>query len=347
MGSTLASSRTKDIICYAYLLTMTMRIADALVLLCSLVVGLDAFTAKSHVHRLFSTSLNAKIGLFFGTSTGSTEEAANLIASEFGSDVVEGPIEIDSLKGNVAAEFVKHDALIVGTPTWNTGADTERSGTGWDEIYYGEMQDLDISGKKVAVFGLGDSVSYSENYADASGELHDVFQNLGANMLGYTSQEGYEHDDSKAIRGDKFCGLLLDAVNQEDLTQERIKQWVAQLIDEGILEGGAAIAPSTATPAAAAAEPERAFIQSSTVNGLSTDAGVIASLEQENAMLRKMLEENTVLLDETISAHGSGSAAGGCTPHYNPKTQRTMWTSADGRKCYYTNTVPKMTRASP
>jgi flavodoxin I len=47
----------------------------------------------------------------------------------------------------------------------------ERSGTGWDEIYYSEMQDLKIAGKKVAVFGLGDSVSYSENYADATGEV--------------------------------------------------------------------------------------------------------------------------------------------------------------------------------
>jgi flavodoxin I len=51
------------------------------------------------------------------------------------------------------------------------GADMERSGTGWDEIYYSEMQDLKIAGKKVAVFGLGDSVSYSENYADATGEV--------------------------------------------------------------------------------------------------------------------------------------------------------------------------------
>ena len=53
------------------------------------------------------------------------------------------------------------------------GADTERSGTGWDEIYYSEMQGLKTSleDKKVAVFGLGDSVSYSENYADATGEV--------------------------------------------------------------------------------------------------------------------------------------------------------------------------------
>lgn len=27
-----------------------------------------------------------------------------------------------------------YDGLIVGAPTWNTGADTERSGTGWDNL---------------------------------------------------------------------------------------------------------------------------------------------------------------------------------------------------------------------
>lgn len=41
-------------------------------------------------------------------------------------------------------------------------------------------------------------------------KLHDVFQKLGCKMLGYTSQDGYEHSASKSIRGDKFCGLLCD-----------------------------------------------------------------------------------------------------------------------------------------
>ena len=121
----------------------------------------------------------AKVGLFYGTSTGNTQTVADMIAEEIGDDVVDGPFDIDRLDGSVSDVFGKYDALIVGTPTWNTGADTERSGTGWDEIYYGSMQDLDIKGKKVAVFGLGDQVSYAENYADATGELHDVFANLG------------------------------------------------------------------------------------------------------------------------------------------------------------------------
>ena len=73
------------------------------------------------------------------------------------------------------------------------------------------------------MFGLGDSVSYGENYADAAGELHDVFENLGCQILGYTSQEGYLHEASKSIRGDKFCGLLCDQVNQEELSESRVK----------------------------------------------------------------------------------------------------------------------------
>ena len=308
----------------------------------ALAVGAGAFvpsTISSSRRVEASTALSmAKIGVFFGTSTGSTEEAADLIVAVLGEDIAEGPIEIDSIQGSVAAEFSKHDALICGTPTWNTGADTERSGTGWDEIYYGEMQDINLQGKKVAVFGLGDSVSYCENYSDATGELHDVLQNLGATMMGYTSQEGYEHEDSKAIRGDKFCGLLLDAVNQEDLTPERVKNWVAQLKEEGILEG------STSSDAPAAAVEESIVMESTTVNGLSDNSEMIAQLEQENAVLRSVLNENSQLLDETISVHSTGSSF---TPHYNPKTQRTMFVSPDGRKCYYSDSGTKMKAASP
>eukprot|EP00586_Coscinodiscus_wailesii_P021269 CAMPEP_0172504384 /NCGR_PEP_ID=MMETSP1066-20121228/178227_1 /TAXON_ID=671091 /ORGANISM="Coscinodiscus wailesii, Strain CCMP2513" /LENGTH=324 /DNA_ID=CAMNT_0013280557 /DNA_START=39 /DNA_END=1013 /DNA_ORIENTATION=- len=272
---------------------------------------------------------NEKIGVFFGTSTGSTETAAHLISEGFGEGVASEPIEIDGIQGSVAAKFNEYDALIVGTPTWNTGADTERSGTGWDEIYYGEMQDLKLDGKKVAVFGLGDSVSYSENYADASGELHDVFEKLGCRMMGYTSQEGYEHDASKAIRGDLFCGLLLDAVNQEDLTEGRVTAWVQQLLNEGMLEGGDS---AVVAPAAVSSPPI-----SATNNAISET--VLPALD--DMVIRDDLAEKSKLLDESISVHASDSE--GFVPHLNPKTGKTMWTSPDGRSCYYTSTAVKTT----
>ena len=96
----------------------------------------QSITQKARVTILL---LAAKVGIFFGTSTGNTENVADMIAAEFGDDA-EGPFEIDDAQGSIASKFAEYDALVVGTPTWNTGADSERSGTGWDEVYYGEMQ---------------------------------------------------------------------------------------------------------------------------------------------------------------------------------------------------------------
>lgn len=142
-------------------------------------------------------------------------------------------------------------------------------------------------------------------------------------MMGYTSQEGYEHEASKAIRGDLFCGLLCDEVNQEELSAERVENWVAQLRADGFMEGasGATSSSSSDVPA-----------QSSS----AVDDSVVAELQKENADLRKMLEENSKLMDEVMQEQKKGY-----TPHYNAKTKVTMWTSTDGRRCYYTTDQPK------
>jgi len=268
-----------------------------------------AFVPSRVVSNKDTALYGTKVGIFFGTSTGSTQEAADLIAEEFGDDVASSPIEIDEIQGSVAAEFSKYDALVVGTPTWNTGADVERSGTGWDEIYYGEMADLNIAGKKVAVFGLGDSVSYSENYADASGELYDVFESLGCSMLGATSTDGYLHEASKAIRGDKFCGLLLDEVNQEELTGERVKNWVAALIGEGLLSGA-----GTAAPAVSVQSP----------------APVPQNIETELSVV------------EPVAVTQAEEQEEGFLGHYNSLTDKTWWVGNNGRSSFVTNGPPEM-----
>lgn len=275
----------------------------------------DAFVSNTaNTLRPAQTSMymaSPSIGIFFGTSTGSTEEAAHLISAEFG-DAASEPIEIDEVQGSLAAEFAKFDSLVVGTPTWNTGADMERSGTTWDEIYYSEMKDLSIAGKKVAVFGLGDSVSYAENYADATGELHDVFESLGCKMIGYTSQEGYQHEDSKSIRGDLFCGLLLDAENEEEMTEERVQNWIPKLINEGILESSSEAAPAAvAAPVASAPRVEEAA---------------------------EVVFDDQVLAEEIIAEVKKTRT--GYAAHFNPRTDETMWISTDGKKSYVTAGAP-------
>ena len=39
---------------------------------------------------------------------------------------------------------------------------------------------------------------------------------------------GYGHEDSKALRGDKFCGCPLDQVNEGDKTEARLSEWLDQ-----------------------------------------------------------------------------------------------------------------------
>ena len=53
------------------------------------------------------------------------------------------------------------------------------------------------------------------------GELYDCFTARGATVVGFTDQDGYDHYDSKAIRDDKFCGLMCGEQNQMDQSEDR------------------------------------------------------------------------------------------------------------------------------
>ena len=150
-------------------------------------------------------------------------------------------------------------------------------------------------------------MSYSENYGDATGELHDVFESLGCKMIGFSSPEGYQHDASKALRGDHFCGLLLDAVNEEEKTLDRVKNWVAKLIGEGILEGGSGgVAASTPTPT------------------VQAEATVVM---EDQALAEEIITQ--------VKVTRTGYAA-----HYNERTDSTMWISTDGKQSYVTAGAP-------
>ncbi|KGG12195.1 MULTISPECIES: flavodoxin FldA [Prochlorococcus] len=167
------------------------------------------------------------VGIYFATTTGKTEDIAERLHGLLnGAEAPKDMSDVDDL-----SEFANHDAIICGIPTWNTGADSERSGTAWDAILE-DIAELDLSGKQVAIFGLGDSSTYTENYCDAMEELHRYFKQAGASMVGYVSSKEYTFDESKSVLGDSFCGLPLDEDSESDMTDTRISQWANQLKGE-------------------------------------------------------------------------------------------------------------------
>ena len=164
-----------------------------------------------------------KIGLFYGTATAKTAAVAKKIKEAFGEDIVDIiPVEQSDEK-----EFNAYEYIIAGSSTWFDGELPDH----WDEVIP-IVNTLDFKGKKVAVYGLGNQKDYPDNFVDGIGLLAGVFEGNGAEIIGFTSTDGYEFTSSKAVRTDQFCGLAIDFENQSSKTDERVKAWVEKLRKE-------------------------------------------------------------------------------------------------------------------
>jgi flavodoxin I len=167
----------------------------------------------------------SKIGLFFGSDEGNTEQVAYRIQKRLGENVV----DVMDIADVTQLEFADYDKIILGIPTWDFG----QIQSDWEE-FWDDIAAVDFSGKTVALFGLGDQFGYGDYFLDAMGMLHDVIIQSGPDIIGHWSTEGYEFDASKAeIPGvGKFVGLALDEDQQENLSAERLNRWCAQIHGE-------------------------------------------------------------------------------------------------------------------
>ncbi|MBW4698903.1 MAG: flavodoxin FldA [Aphanocapsa lilacina HA4352-LM1] len=164
-----------------------------------------------------------KIRLFYGTTTGKTLDTASMIKDAFGGDAV----ALYDISEADKEDLVSADLLIIGCPTWDIG----QLQSDWD-AFFPALGDIDFSGKKVAYFGTGDQVGYSENFQDAMGILEAKISERGGTTVGRWPADGYDFNASLALKNGKFVGLALDDDNQSRLTDKRIKDWVAQLKKE-------------------------------------------------------------------------------------------------------------------
>ena len=149
-----------------------------------------------------------KIGIFYAAKADKTSWVAEKIQKEFGASA-----ESVAIENAWQNDFEAYDNFIVGASTWFDG----ELPTYWDELLP-ELRTLQLKGKKVAIFGLGDQVKYPENFADGVGLLAEVFENDGATLVGF--------------KGDKWCGLVIDIENQSEMTDKRIKDWCRQVKKE-------------------------------------------------------------------------------------------------------------------
>lgn len=159
--------------------------------------------------------------IFYASSTGNTQN----IAKELSAQLHNIPTYDISQKG--LNQINEYDKLILGISTWGEGELQDD----WDDLWE-DFCAIDFSGKTVALFGLGDQENYADEFVDALGLLYEQINQAGGNIIGFTSTEGYTHDESKAQIDDSFVGLVIDEDNQDDLSQERVEAWIQTIKTE-------------------------------------------------------------------------------------------------------------------
>tara|TARA_R110002050_G_scaffold109799_1_gene221400 strand:+ start:130969 stop:131478 length:510 start_codon:yes stop_codon:yes gene_type:complete len=163
-----------------------------------------------------------KIGLFYGSDTGNTETIAGLIHHIIGAEKA----DIFDVYDVGVAKFKDYDYLIIGLSTWHDG----QLVSAFDEII-DNFEKVDFTGKKIALFGLGDQFGYADYFIDAVGTLGTLIQKQGGELVGEWPTDDYDFDNSKADKGNGFfMGLALDEDNQDDLTTERLNKWIPQVL---------------------------------------------------------------------------------------------------------------------
>lgn len=150
-----------------------------------------------------------KIHVIYGSTTGTTAALAERLAADFHTTAI-----------NVAgADIAALDAevLLLGSSTWGCGE--------LQDDWYGDLDLLgnaDLSGKKVAVFGCGDSQGFADTFCDALAILAEKAHERGATLIGTLPTTAFPNVSSRCLQNGCLIGLLVDELNDPSGTTSRI-----------------------------------------------------------------------------------------------------------------------------
>lgn len=161
-----------------------------------------------------------KIAIIYGSTTGTTEDIAGRIAAQM-NIAKEDVHEVSKITSELVAQY---DMLLLGCSTWGSG-DLQ------DDWYDGldTLKQSDLSGKKIALFGSGDSSSYSDTFCSALGVIYEDLKSSGATFVGQVDASEYTFDSSDAVVDGQFIGLAIDEENEPDKTDDRINRWIESI----------------------------------------------------------------------------------------------------------------------
>lgn len=160
-----------------------------------------------------------RIGIFYGSTTGVTKRVAERAGELLGADVMNA--------AEIEEKIDNYDMLIFATSSWNRG-DVQKS---W-ESHLKFLGGKDFGGRKIALIGVGDQEFFGKTFVEGMNVIYTYIKYNNIKLIGRTSTNGYDFEESRSVEKGKFIGLAIDDKNQKELTEERIENWVKQLKEE-------------------------------------------------------------------------------------------------------------------
>lgn len=171
--------------------------------------------------------MKRKIGIFYGPAeSSSTEKVAQKLAGQIGHDKT----DLIAVKNASAEDLDQYTNIIfgistVGRETWNGYSPPGD----WDH-FRSELDKVELGDKVVAMFSLGDHITYPRHFADALGVLAEILIPKKVQIIGQVDPGEYEFEESRGIYDGKFIGLPIDEDYEAHLTDRRIRKWLDKIL---------------------------------------------------------------------------------------------------------------------
>ncbi len=118
-----------------------------------------------------------KVAVIYGSSTGNTETAAKWVRDGLLAAGIKA--EILNAADIKAASAAPYELIVFGSSTWGQGEIQDD----FLSVYDGLTPEI-LSGKKVAVFGCGDSDMFPDNFCEAVDLIVEKVKECGAEIIG-------------------------------------------------------------------------------------------------------------------------------------------------------------------
>lgn len=168
-----------------------------------------------------------QVGIFYAPSGGSVQKVARQIKQK----LAEVQPDMQVISDIVPLQLLDYHNLILVCSTLGRNTWEMEQKDPWSS-FLPKMLRIRLDGRKVALVGLGDHVSYPNNFVDGMGILGQTVEEIGGKLIGATPTRDYIFNDSRALRDGKFIGLPLDEDYEAEKTEERLNGWISNILQE-------------------------------------------------------------------------------------------------------------------